>query len=110
MVECRDFFFFIHFASTDFFAIFCDGSNTIHKKIFTFRSRQQETFIKGKPWFVKISDFGFVFQRPRTPSLDEIFEKIREAVHKNGIRTTEFFKDHDKLRSGEITENQARIN
>ena len=54
--------------------------------------------------------FGFVFQRPRTPSLDEIFEKIREAVHKNGIRTTEFFKDHDKLRSGEITENQARIN
>ena len=52
--------------------------------------------------------FSFVFQRPRTPSLEEIFEKIKEAVHKNGIRTTEFFRDHDKLRSGEITESQAR--
>lgn len=39
--------------------------------------------------------------------MQEIFEKIREAIHKNGIRTTEFFKDHDKLRSGEITENQV---
>lgn len=28
------------------------------------------------------------------------------AVYKNGIRTVEFFKDHDKLRSGIITENQ----
>lgn len=28
------------------------------------------------------------------------------SVFKNGIRTTEFFKDHDKLRSGIITENQ----
>ena len=27
-------------------------------------------------------------------------------MFKNGIRTTEFFKDHDKLRSGIITENQ----
>ena len=27
-------------------------------------------------------------------------------MYKNGIRTTEFFKDHDKLRSGVITENQ----
>ena len=42
-----------------------------------------------------------------TPALQDIFEKIREAIHKNGIRTTEFFKDHDKLRSGEITENQV---
>ena len=50
----------------------------------------------------------FVFQRPGTPALQDIFEKIREAIHKNGIRTTEFFKDHDKLRSGEITENQVR--
>ena len=42
-----------------------------------------------------------------TPALQDIFEKVREAIHKNGIRTTEFFKDHDKLRSGEITENQV---
>ena len=32
----------------------------------------------------------------------------RDAVYKNGIRTTEFFKDHDKLRSGIITETQVR--
>ncbi|XP_071953709.1 uncharacterized protein [Antedon mediterranea] len=36
----------------------------------------------------------------------QIFNKIQVAVHKNGVRTTEFFKDHDKLRSGVITENQ----
>lgn len=40
------------------------------------------------------------------PALNTIFDKIRVAVFKNGIRTTEFFKDHDKLRSGIITENQ----
>ena len=40
--------------------------------------------------------------------MHEIFEKIRLAIHKHGIRTTEFFKDHDKLRSGEITENQVK--
>ena len=27
-------------------------------------------------------------------------------VYKHGIRTTEFFQDHDKLRSGLVTENQ----
>lgn len=41
-----------------------------------------------------------------TASLDEIFQRVRDAVYKNGIRTTEFFRDHDKLRSGVITENQ----
>ena len=30
----------------------------------------------------------------------------RVTVYKDGIRTTEFFRDHDKLRSGLITENQ----
>ena len=55
-----------------------------------------------------LSNLCFVFQRPGTPALQDIFEKIRGAIHKNGIRTTEFFKDHDKLRSGEITENQVR--
>lgn len=41
-----------------------------------------------------------------TPDLRTIFEKIRVAVFKSGIRTPEFFRDHDKLRSGIITENQ----
>ncbi len=40
--------------------------------------------------------------------LREIFKRIQIAVHKNGIRTTEFFCDHDKLRSGVITENQFK--
>ncbi|XP_060063466.1 uncharacterized protein LOC132543930 [Ylistrum balloti] len=40
------------------------------------------------------------------PALSMIFDKIRVSVYKNGIRTPEFFKDHDKLRSGIITENQ----
>ena len=34
------------------------------------------------------------------------FSCNRDVVYKNGIRTTEFFRDHDKLRSGIITENQ----
>lgn len=29
-------------------------------------------------------------------------------MFKNGIRTTEFFRDHDKLRSGIVTENQFK--
>lgn len=40
-------------------------------------------------------------------SLQYILSKINNAVFKNGVRTTEFFKDHDKLNSGVITENQV---
>ena len=43
------------------------------------------------------------------PSLQHILSKIGNVVFKNGIRTTEFFKDHDKLNSGVITENQVCI-
>jgi len=50
------------------------------------------------------ADFGS--KTKKTFDLDDIFNKILIAVHKNGIRTTEFFKDHDKLRSGVVTENQ----
>ena len=38
--------------------------------------------------------------------MQQIFDRLRIAVFKNGVRTTEFFKDYDKLRSGLITENQ----
>ena len=48
-------------------------------------------------------------QKQPVASLEEIFEKIRGVVFKNGIRTTEFFRDHDKLRSGVITENQVNF-
>lgn len=40
-------------------------------------------------------------------SLQQILSKIGNVVFKNGIRTTEFFKDHDKLNSGVITHNQV---
>ena len=40
-------------------------------------------------------------------SLQQILSKIGNMVFKNGIRTTEFFKDHDKLNSGVITHNQV---
>ncbi|XP_077982704.1 uncharacterized protein LOC144438104 [Glandiceps talaboti] len=40
------------------------------------------------------------------PRSVDVFDKIRTAVYKNGIRTTEFFRDHDRLRSYIITENQ----
>ena len=36
----------------------------------------------------------------------ELSSRIQDVVSKNEICTTEFFKDHDKLRSGIITENQ----
>jgi hypothetical protein len=45
-------------------------------------------------------------QEKADEELKDIFKRIQIAVHKNGIRTTEFFCDHDKLRSGVITENQ----
>jgi Ca2+-binding EF-hand superfamily protein len=45
-------------------------------------------------------------KKPPASSIDAIFARIQDVVYKNGIRTTEFFKDHDKLRSGVITENQ----
>ncbi|CAH1794695.1 unnamed protein product [Owenia fusiformis] len=45
-----------------------------------------------------------------TPGADAtfqaIFDRIMVAVYKHGVRTIEFFKDHDKLKSGVITENQ----
>lgn len=33
--------------------------------------------------------------------------KIKDVVYKRGIRTTEFFRDFDKRRSGVITANQV---
>jgi len=55
----------------------------------------------------KYKKSSFSFQE--ASQVESVFNKIREAVHKNGIRTTEFFKDHDKLRSGIITKNQASL-
>jgi len=38
--------------------------------------------------------------------LQSLFSRLHVAIFKNRIRTTEFFRDHDKLRSGIITRNQ----
>lgn len=38
--------------------------------------------------------------------LKNVFDRLHVAIFKNRIRTTEFFRDHDKLRSGIITRNQ----
>lgn len=46
------------------------------------------------------------FQPGADLTLQQIFDKIRVAVFKNRVRTIEFFKDYDKLRSGVITDNQ----
>lgn len=43
---------------------------------------------------------------PVQESVSEILAKIRLAVYKNGIRTPEYFRDNDGLRSGTVTETQ----
>ena len=48
----------------------------------------------------------FSFQPGADHTVQQIFDRIRVAVYKNRVRTIEFFKDYDKLRSGIITENQ----
>ncbi|XP_048419206.1 uncharacterized protein LOC125467433 isoform X1 [Stegostoma tigrinum] len=45
---------------------------------------------------------------PKSPEILEVFDKLRRIVFLRGIRTSEFFKDYDKLRSGLITESQFR--
>ena len=44
---------------------------------------------------------------PVRESVSEILGKIRLAVYKNGIRTPEYFRDNDGLRSGTVTETQV---
>lgn len=47
---------------------------------------------------------------PRVEKMDKrmqnLFDRVHVAIFKNRIRSTEFFRDHDKLRSGIITRNQ----
>lgn len=53
-----------------------------------------------------VSNYNCPLQAGAGETVQLIFDRIRVAVYKNGIRTIEFFKDYDKLRSGIITENQ----
>ncbi|CAD5122359.1 DgyrCDS10796 [Dimorphilus gyrociliatus] len=52
------------------------------------------------------ADSAFKVHTKEDKSLQEIFDRIRIAVHKHRVRTPEFFKDYDPLRSGVITEQQ----
>ena len=54
--------------------------------------------------------FFVVVQVPHPPSIEQILARIRDAVYKKGIRTTDFFCDFDKLRSGVVPENKASAN
>ena len=45
-------------------------------------------------------------QKIDNASIQSIFDRVHVAIFKNRIRSTEFFRDHDKLRSGIITRNQ----
>lgn len=49
---------------------------------------------------------AFSPQKTAGTTLQQVLDKVRVAAFKNGVRTIEFFKDFDKLRSGVITENQ----
>jgi Ca2+-binding EF-hand superfamily protein len=44
--------------------------------------------------------------KEKSANLESVFNKLRVIAFRDGIRTTEFFQDHDKLRSGLITTNQ----
>ena len=63
MVEYRFFFFFFYILREQIFLQFFALDRTQStKKIFTFRSRQQETFIRVLLAMIcQILDFGFVF-------------------------------------------------
>lgn len=45
-------------------------------------------------------------RRAELKAADEILNRVRIAVVKHGIRTTEFFRDFDKLRTGKCSEAQ----
>ena len=48
-----------------------------------------------------------LMQDPPPDSLEHVLARVRDAVYKKGIRTTEFFCDYDKLRSGLVPESKA---
>ncbi|EDO33216.1 predicted protein [Nematostella vectensis] len=76
---------------------------------FHFDIEDKQKYLQEEADFTKYAPTEDFLPAPRSPkasTLQEIFERIRVAVFKNGIRTPEFFRDHDKLRSGIITENQ----
>ena len=50
----------------------------------------------------------FPQEDPHCRSIDLLLNRCRVAVFKFGIRTTEFFRDYDKLRSGFISEAQFK--
>jgi Ca2+-binding EF-hand superfamily protein len=54
----------------------------------------------------RINDIKLEDEKINEQELRSVFDRLHVAIFKNRIRTTEFFRDHDKLRSGIITRNQ----
>ncbi|KAH9519717.1 hypothetical protein Btru_070724 [Bulinus truncatus] len=77
----------------------------LHHDVIAVHNYVQQEKIPENPLTKQTVDMVALFPK-EDPTLAEILDKIRIAVFKNGIRTIEFFKDHDKLRSGVITDNQ----
>ncbi|CAB4016979.1 uncharacterized protein LOC110234356 [Paramuricea clavata] len=75
-------------------------------KFFSAIAGDEKDYLDGQKTLDTVALAHHFQEASRGSDLGSIFEKIRIAVYKNGVRTTEFFRDHDKLRSGIITENQ----
>ena len=49
---------------------------------------------------------GLLLQIRADSDLQQLLDRVRVAIYKRRVRSTEFFKDYDKLRSGVVTVNQ----
>jgi len=77
----------------------------LHHDMVAIQMRMKDEETSPLPHPTNASDF--LTPEPGADStVQAIFDRIRVAVFKNRVRTIEFFKDYDKLRSGVITENQ----
>jgi len=75
--------------------------------------KQRKWWIGGAPGVDKQASEAISFNSRHSShdmkvdkELQSLFDRLHVAIFKNRIRTTEFFRDHDKLRSGIITMNQ----
>nr|XP_054773761.1 uncharacterized protein LOC129281858 [Lytechinus pictus] len=75
-----------------------------HNDVEKAKEGMEEKLFEGKP----PANYNIPKEIEADNELSQIFAKIQVAIHKYGIRTPEFFRDHDKLRSYIITENQFK--
>ncbi|KAK2184430.1 hypothetical protein NP493_266g02009 [Ridgeia piscesae] len=77
----------------------------IHHDLLAVSQRDSDIAKSAFPHYKNVTDY-----LPTQPDVDltlqQIFDKIRVAIYKNRVRSIEYFKDYDRLRSGIITEHQ----